>query len=136
MLVAMSDVTRVLSAIEVGDPHAGVDACAHSIEQMTRGFLGSPHLRRLIVTATASSSIRSMLFRWAICLGAVILTCVRPLPAGEPDKSGTWFHDLSLLVASDFPCTWPAQNWPLFQISHYKKLGMMSAYNSDILTID
>src|SRR5262245_317685 len=40
------------------------------------------------------------------------------------------------MVSSEYPCTWPAVNWPLFQISHYKKLGMMSAYNSDILTID
>src|SRR5437762_10771353 len=46
------------------------------------------------------------------------------------------FHDLSLLVSPDMPCTWPAPNWPLFQINHYRKLGPTSAYNSDILTID
>ena len=45
------------------------------------------------------------------------------------------FVDLSLLVAPDLPCTWPA-GFPLFQINHYCRIGPLSAYNSDILTID
>jgi kynurenine formamidase len=45
------------------------------------------------------------------------------------------FVDLSLLVAEDYPCTWPA-GFPLFQIRHYQRIGPESAYNSDILTID
>ena len=45
------------------------------------------------------------------------------------------FFDLSLLVAPDFPSTWPA-GFPYFQINHYLRLGPLSAYNSDILTID
>src|SRR5438128_1891877 len=57
------------------------------------------------------------------------------LAAGESDKE-SHFVDLSLLVASEMPCTWPAPNWPLFQISHYRKPGPLGVYNSDILTMD
>jgi kynurenine formamidase len=42
--------------------------------------------------------------------------------------------DLSLLVAPDYPCTWPT--WPRFQINHYERIGPLSPYNSDILVID
>src|SRR5438105_2341892 len=42
--------------------------------------------------------------------------------------------DLSLLVAPDYPCTWPT--WPRFLISHYERIGPLSAYNSDVLIID
>jgi kynurenine formamidase len=43
--------------------------------------------------------------------------------------------DLSLLVAPNLPCTWPA-GFPFFQINHYLRIGPTSAYNSDIVTID
>src|SRR5205814_4830030 len=60
-----------------------------------------------------------------------------PAGAAEPPKEAeSQFLDLSLMVAADFPCTWPAPNWPLFQFNHYRRLGPNSAYNSDILTID
>src|SRR5262249_7131974 len=55
------------------------------------------------------------------------------LSAAEKEKPPR-FIDLSLLVAPDYPCTWPT--FPPFQINHYKKIGPLSAYNSDILTID
>ncbi len=45
------------------------------------------------------------------------------------------FVDLSLLVAPEYPVTWPA-NWPFFQINPYLRIGPLSAYNSEILTID
>src|SRR5262249_44488045 len=44
--------------------------------------------------------------------------------------------DLSLLVAPDMPCTWPANNWPLFQFVPYRRIGPTSAYNSEIITMD
>jgi kynurenine formamidase len=50
-------------------------------------------------------------------------------------KDGARIVDLSLLVAAEYPCTWPA-GFPLFQINHYLKIGPLSAYNSDILAID
>ena len=45
------------------------------------------------------------------------------------------FVDLSLLVAPEMPCTWPA-GWAPFHINHYQRIGATSAYNSDILMID
>ena len=44
------------------------------------------------------------------------------------------FVDLSLLVAPEYPCTWPT--FPRFQINHYERIGPLSPYNSDILVID
>ncbi len=64
-------------------------------------------------------------------LAAVFL--VSPATAGEEAPR---FLDLSLLVAPDMPCTWPAVNFPLFQINHYQRIGPLSACNSDILAID
>ena len=55
-----------------------------------------------------------------------------PSPAAN-EKAG--IVDLSLLVAPEFPATWPA-NWPFFQMNPYLRVGPHSAYNSEILTID
>src|SRR6516162_7338693 len=51
-------------------------------------------------------------------------------PPGAPPK----LVDLSLLVAPEYPCTWPT--FPRFQINHYERIGPLSPYNSDILIID
>ncbi len=45
------------------------------------------------------------------------------------------FVDLSLIVASEYPCTWP-DGFPMFQLTHHRRIGPRSAYNIDILTID
>lgn len=55
--------------------------------------------------------------------------------AQESKAARARFLDLSLLVAPEYPCTWPA-GWPVFQINHYLRIGPDSAYNSDILAID
>jgi len=44
------------------------------------------------------------------------------------------FVDLSLLVAREYPCTWPT--FPRFQLNREEEIGPRSAYNSDILVID
>ena len=59
-----------------------------------------------------------------------------PAVAGPGEDTPSGFLDLSLVVAPDLPCTWPAPNWPLFQINHYSRPGPHGAYASDILTID
>lgn len=46
------------------------------------------------------------------------------------------FVDHSLLVAPEFPCTWPASPFPRFQIMHQRTIGPDSAYNIDVLLID
>ncbi len=57
------------------------------------------------------------------------------LPAARTALGEPRFVDLSLLVAPEYPVTWPA-NWPFFQINPYLRIGPLSAYNSEILTID
>jgi kynurenine formamidase len=56
-----------------------------------------------------------------------------PGKAGEK-KDESRFIDLSLLVAQEYPCTWPT--FPPFQINHYQRIGRLNAYNSDILILD
>ena len=46
------------------------------------------------------------------------------------------FIDHSLIVAPDFPCTWPSHPIPRFQIIHERTIGPHSAYNIDVLLID
>jgi kynurenine formamidase len=58
-----------------------------------------------------------------------------PLPGKAGAKDGlARVIDLSLLVAPEYPCTWPT--FPPFQINHYRRIGKRSAYNSDILIMD
>ncbi|MDR3633113.1 MAG: cyclase family protein [Isosphaeraceae bacterium] len=46
------------------------------------------------------------------------------------------FIDHSLLVAPEYPCTWPAYPFPRFQLTHERTIGPASAYNVDVLLID
>ncbi|MDA0658989.1 MAG: cyclase family protein [Planctomycetota bacterium] len=46
------------------------------------------------------------------------------------------FIDHSLLVAPDYPCTWPSYPFPRFQIVHSRTIGRSSVYNVDTLLID
>ena len=50
------------------------------------------------------------------------------------EESAPRFVDLSLLVAPEYPCTWPT--FPRFQINPEERIGPLSPYNSDILIID
>jgi kynurenine formamidase len=45
------------------------------------------------------------------------------------------FVDLSLLVAPNYPCTWPA-GFPTFQSIPYERIGKLGPYNSDLLLFD
>ena len=58
-----------------------------------------------------------------------------PLWAQSKAETEAGFVDLSLMIARDYPCTWPG-GLPPFQINHYLRIGPRSAYNSDILVID
>lgn len=46
------------------------------------------------------------------------------------------FVDHSLLVAPEYPATWPSAPFPRFQITHQRTIGPDSAYNVDVLLID
>ncbi len=61
--------------------------------------------------------------------------CFLPARRLRGQDASSQFIDLSLLVAPEYPCTWPG-GFPYFQINHYLRLGASSAYNSDILIID
>ena len=56
--------------------------------------------------------------------------------ATEPGPAESRFIDHSLLVASEYPCTWPAFPFPRFQLNHQQTIGPDSAYNIDVLLID
>src|ERR671926_504643 len=90
---------------------------------------------------------RRAVLRWAslpvllAALAALLPLSGRP-QQGKPEQGGKpaqkeqspRFIDLSLLVAPDYPCTWPT--FPVFQINHYQRIGRLGAYNSDVLVID
>lgn len=52
------------------------------------------------------------------------------------DENASRFVDHSLLIASEFPCTWPAHPFPRFQVTHQRTIGPNSPYNIDVLLID
>ncbi|HZL87849.1 MAG TPA: cyclase family protein [Pirellulaceae bacterium] len=54
---------------------------------------------------------------------------------GASDNT-TKFIDHSLLVAPEFPCTWPTAPFPRFQLTHQRAIGADSPYNIDVLLID
>jgi kynurenine formamidase len=62
------------------------------------------------------------------------MAVVPPFALAQESQGPRWV-DLSLLVAPEYPCTWP-DKFPLFQINPYLRIGPRSAFNSEILTID
>ncbi len=68
---------------------------------------------------------------------AILLFCGGVLAAALPSAvaGGPKFVDLSLIVAPNFPATWPA-GFPPFEMMHYERIGRLSAYNSDLLLFD
>src|SRR5947207_6562082 len=68
-----------------------------------------------------------------ILLGLAVACCL-PAWALAEEAPGPRFVDLSLLVAPEYPCTWPT--FPRFQINAAERIGPLSPYHSDILIID
>jgi kynurenine formamidase len=52
--------------------------------------------------------------------------------SAEPPR----FHDHSLLIAPDYPCTWPSHPFPRFALIRTRTIGAESAYHVDTLLID
>ena len=67
-----------------------------------------------------------------VALFAVMMTFVTCASFADEE---TKFIDLSLMIAPEYPCTWP-DGFPHFKIEHVKTIGRESAYNVDTLTID
>ena len=57
------------------------------------------------------------------------------VPSISFSEQPTKFIDLSLMIAPEYPCTWP-DGFPHFKIEHVKTIGRESFYNIDTLTID
>lgn len=63
-----------------------------------------------------------------------IAAMLRPATAPAADDAAPRFVDLSLLIAPEYPCTWPT--FPRFQLNAEHRIGPLSAYHNDILIID
>ncbi len=84
----------------------------------------------------STGSGKRQLAGYALAAGA-IFAGVAVATGAEPDTSATArIVDLSLLVAPELPCTWPAAGFPPFHSNHYLQIGSLSPYNSDLLVID
>ena len=67
----------------------------------------------------------------------VLMACV-PLAAQDAEEvtGHPEFVDHSLLIAPEYPCTWPTHPFPRFRITHDRVVGPDSVYNVDSLLID
>ncbi len=83
--------------------------------------------------------LRSRLKYWllsGIVSAAMGLLSFSGVQADDATPNQPKFIDHSLLIAPEFPCTWPAHPFPRFQINHQRVIGPESAYNIDTLIID
>ena len=79
--------------------------------------------------------------RMSIHFELLVVTLLVLLAAGQAlaqrdDAGRPRCVDHSLLVASEYPCTWPSAPFPRFQLIHERTIGPDSAYNIDVLLID
>ena len=58
-----------------------------------------------------------------LILAAVVQTAAQN---GQAQRGTTKFVDHSLLVAPEYPCTWPAYPFPRFQITHQRTIFAMT----------
>lgn len=74
--------------------------------------------------------------RWCVALSAGLLLTTPAVSVHAQSSDGSKFVDHSLMIAPEFPCTWPSAPFPRFQITHQRTIGPDSAYNIDVLLID
>ena len=81
----------------------------------------------------ARPNARTFFLPTTACRLLTVAVCLLSAPcfAKEPK-----FVDCSLLVAPDYPATWPSNPFPRFQIMHQRTIGPDSPYNIDALLID
>ena len=70
---------------------------------------------------TAASRLRFGARWW---VGLVLTACFSAAGQGGEPR----IVDLSLLVAPEYPCTWPAVGFAPFHIDHYLRIGPRSAW--------
>ena len=75
----------------------------------------------------------SLLMRlWCCCVALTVVSGY----CDDPSTREPRFVDHSLLIAPEYPCTWPSHPFPRFAINHQRRIGPESAYNIDVLLID
>ena len=65
-----------------------------------------------------------------------LLVTLSAVNAQGQSDSNTRFVDCSLLVAPEYPATWPTHPFPRFQLIHEQTIGPNSPFNIDVLLID
>ncbi len=75
-----------------------------------------------------------MAFRIPSFLSLLLLLALPRLGAAQ--EAAPRFVDHSLLVAPEYPCTWPTYPFPGFRLMPQRRIGPDSAYNLDVLLID
>lgn len=85
------------------------------------------------VAFLSSKFVPSFLFAFVL-----LVALTGPIPAEELARSntGSKFHDHSLLISSEYPCTWPTHPFPKFQIVPQNTIGRLGPYNIDTLYLD
>lgn len=73
--------------------------------------------------------------RW-LSFAALVLVATSHQLVAQTKESESKFIDHSLLIAPEFPCTWPTSPFPRFQIFRQRVIGAESPYNIDVLLID
>ncbi|MGZ0166631.1 MAG: cyclase family protein [Planctomycetales bacterium] len=72
---------------------------------------------------------------WLLLAAMFLNVASSGVSAKEPPDQPR-FIDCSLLIASEYPATWPSAPFPRFQITHQRSIGPDSPYNIDVLLID
>jgi kynurenine formamidase len=78
-----------------------------------------------------SQAVKRISLTCSLLLAACCLCTIPQCQAGQPE-----FIDCSLMVAPEYPATWPSAPFPRFQMIHQQKISPNSAYNIDVLLID
>ena len=72
----------------------------------------------------------------SVVLCCLVIFACSVFSSGQAVANDPRFIDHSLIVAPEYPCTWPSYPFPKFQIMHERSIGAGSAYNIDVLLID
>lgn len=80
--------------------------------------------------------IVSSFFFMPTALSLVAGSLLNTVSVAQPPSTSSRFVDNSLLIAADYPCTWPSYPFPRFALVHSRSIGAESVYNIDTLLID
>jgi len=82
------------------------------------------------VDSHSARLVRGRVPALVLLIGCILAASPWPARAEKPR-----FVDLSLIVAPNYPATWP-MGFPPFEIIHYERIGKLSPYSSDLILFD